>query len=151
MRTRSKNWLLIKHDRFSSKYGDRTFKKFYSAFYNCTVYIRVRKYWNFNNTSNLMLLQFKYYPTLMYNVQYIVQQSEEILEFNQSFYPSILIPVQYQYYPTLLKYCTVRTVYTKVLQGNIGIWTVLPSIHFILLHFQYYPTLQQCTVVTWSL
>ena len=34
MRTRSKNWLLIKPDRCFSKFGDRTFKKFYSAFYN---------------------------------------------------------------------------------------------------------------------
>ena len=34
IRTRSKNWLLIKPDKCSSKYGDRTFKNFYSAFYN---------------------------------------------------------------------------------------------------------------------
>ena len=34
IRARSKNCLLIKPDKCSSKYGDRTFKKFYSAYYN---------------------------------------------------------------------------------------------------------------------
>ena len=34
MRTRLKDWLLIKPDRCSSKYGDRTFNNNFSAFYN---------------------------------------------------------------------------------------------------------------------
>ena len=81
MRTRSKNWLLIKPDRCSLTYGDRTFKSFCSKFFNkiklCRDLFKINDFLKFKtffleNFETIFLNLFDFFInfSFLYNLKY---------------------------------------------------------------------------------